>query len=545
MSRSPHPFVPIAAPSRLPGWRRVLPLVREPSDEQNTLRILWHEVFIFFVALLCGGYLALLGGVWAFLRYERGIDSIRFTDLLLPSRWENQRLLIGDHYVSQGRKQLEAGEFYEALLSLRRGVAKAPANLSGRALLARLYLAARRSDYAEGTLLGGLPFASKDPDYLRTLFSFLLDQQRDDVVRQRARELLGTRQLSPECTSLVALAAASASYFRGNYDEADTLLQTHHLGTSHDGRLLSAQIEWERGYRDLAVLQLRNLTEEFPANDQARSQLATWFRELGQLDDFRRITLLRQIASPQNSAPRIELLRTLRTDEPAKVRDELETLLHDAANDERLLLALADFAVETGDPVLARRIYDRCRQLNRGWEAAAFLHVEALVVARDYRGALERTRQLLEANRDWAKRYYALFNSLQSISYYGLGDSASAQLYLANFLGQADLRADNLLAVAQRFVDVGARAEARQTLAQAVAADPLNQAALTRLIQLDLELNRIDVLPPNLRRLLAMRRPSPSLLRLASAKLGSDLFLFSRERNATLTALQRALASNP
>lgn len=534
---------PAAEHSRLPGWKRYLPVTREQRGTDQITHILWSQLLTIICSVVLLGYLGVVTTAWAFLTFHRGISSTRYVNFLLPSRWAIEREHIGDHHIEQARRLIAAGEYYEALVRLRVGVGKSPANLTGRQLLAELFTAARRRDLAGETLIAGLPFAHSNPDYLRATFGFLLEQQDDDVVRTHAHQLLAANHLPPASAAVVSLAAASAHYFRGNYDEAEDQLRAHQLTTTYDGRLLAAQIAWERGYFDLAVMDLNQLIDEFPANDQAPRQLSAWFRELGRTDEFRRLTVLRQISPAAGLAPRLDLLRLLRVENPERVTTEINRLFQEAADDDRLLLGLGDFAVEIGDVPLARRVYERCRELGRSREAAAFLHVEALIAARDYRGALDLTHQLLDANQEWAKRYYALFNSLQAIAYYGLGDAASAQLYLSNFLGQADLRADNLLAVAQRFVDVGARAEARETLAHAVAVDPLNQAALTRLVELDLSLNRIDAVHAHLRRLIAMRRPSPTVLRTAQARLASDLFLFSRERDATLTSVQRALAT--
>jgi len=543
---SPQKIAEPAGRSRLAGWRRFLPLIIERTATGARVRVLWGELAASVCAALVFGYAALASSAWLFLKYQRGFAEVRYLDVLVPGRWHSLRVATGEHYIALAQKQLAAGEPSAALYSLRIGVARSPANVPGRLLLAQLLTAARRDDLAAQTLLAGLPVAGHNPAFLQALFGFFLQRQEDATVLARARELLGNGSLPPESAAVAALAAATASFFRGNYDQAEDFLTAHRLDRTYNGRLLAAQIEWERGYRDLALLRLRDLVEEFPASEPARIQLGTWLRAQGFADEFRRFSLLREIASPQSLAPRIDLLRALRQDgDRARLDREIDSLLAEFSTDEKSLLAVADFAASTGDATLARRIYEHCRSHHLAWEAPAFLTIETLVVTRDYRGALDLADQLVHDNPDWGHRYYALLNSLQAIAYYGLGDSSSAQLYLANFLGQSDLRAENLLAVAQRFADIGATAEARETLAHAIVADPLNQAALTRLIQLDLELNQLDSLPANLRRLLAMRRPSPEVLRAAYRKLGSDLFLFSRERDATLAALQHALAAAP
>ncbi|MSU24607.1 MAG: hypothetical protein EXS32_12395 [Opitutus sp.] len=259
-------------------------------------------------------------------------------------------------------------------------------------------------------------------------------------------------------------------------------------------------------------------------------------------DEARRLSLAFQIAHPTLPGPRIELLHAyLDAGERDRADREADALIRDFPADPLALLALANFAANTANPTLARRLTDHAKALRLPWEAHAILAVEALVVARDFSGALDAVRDLLRENPTWATSYTALLNSLQAIAHYGRGDSETGHLFLLKFLQPSDLRAENLLAIARRLTEVEAGEEARQTLERASAADPLNQAALTRLVELDLNLNRLDELPVHLRRLVAMRRPSADVLRVAQHKLGSDHFLFSADRTATLEAVRLAL----
>ncbi len=128
---------------------------------------------------------------------------------------------------------------------------------------------------------------------------------------------------------------------------------------------------------------------------------------------------------------------------------------------------------------------------------------------------------------------------------YGLDQREDADLYLQHFLAQPEIRAEQLAAIANHLVVAGAKRPARQVLAQAVAADPRNQNALTRLIALDLEGAPTPELTANLRRLLAMRRPAPAVLQLARTRLSSDRYLFVAGREELLAAIQAALARGP
>ncbi|HWA85494.1 MAG TPA: hypothetical protein VG710_04675 [Opitutus sp.] len=528
--------------SRLAGWRRRLPFVLERRDNSASLRIAWSELAAWIVLLGIGLYATGATALWLILKYERGISAASLSDLLLPHRWSHHRYVVGEHFLALGRDQLAAGDPRAALRSLATGVAKSPANVSGRILLAQLVAAGGDSGRAERILLSGLPGLAHDRPFLQALFSFLLRQQADDEVRRIAGRLLADPRLPRDCADLATLAAATACYFRGNYDQAEDILNSYGLTLKPDGRLLAIQIDWERGYRDIALLQLRALADEFPGQEPVRLKLGQWLREAGRTDEFRRLCVLRQLSDPRNPGPRIDFLHALHdSGDTERLNRETRDLLRDFSDDEHTLAALAKFAATTGDTALTRQIYEHCRSAGLSWQAPAFLTIEALIVVGDYRGSLDLIRRLLDENPDWTGTYRSLLDSFQAIAHFGLGDVAAGRLYLTNFLNRPDLRADNLLAVAQRLDDLGARSEARETLARAVAVDPLNQAALTRLVELELDLDRLGALPAHVLRLLAMRKPSPTVLRAAYRKLASDLYLFSRDREPTLAALDRAL----
>src|ERR1019366_9348120 len=276
------------------------------------------------------------------------------------------------------------------------------------------------------------------------------------------------------------------------------------LAESRDGRLLAAKIDAERGYRDLALLRLRELAAAYPDDAEIHAELALHLDRADRHDEVRRTALAFQIAHPTLPGPRLELLRAYqRTGDRERTAREVDAFIRDFANDAGALLALADFAANTGDAPLARRLTEVARAKRFAWEPHAILAVEARVVARDFRGALDASRALLHDNPDWTDRFGPVLSSLQAIAHFGLGDTDDASLLLTRYLNQSYLRAENLLAIAQRLVDVDAAEYARQTLIRAIAADPLNQAALTRLVELDLNLNRIDELPAHLTRLLA------------------------------------------
>ena len=529
------------------GLRRFLPFIIRPTASGWQVQIRWKQLGLSLVLLAILGWIGTASAAFVFVKYRRGFTEVKFADmLLLPSRWDAYEVARGDFLIKNAQADLKQQKFREAFYGLRLGLIKAPANKEGRLLLAQFYGLWKRPDLTRQTLLDGFAYHQNDNDYLKTLFTFLLQQQDDQQVLAYYKVLLGNDDTITSRNQLVALAAASSCYFRGNYDEAESILRRYQLEGSRDGRLLIARINWDRGAKDLAIDQLHALSDELPNDEELYNQTVAYLRDAGRDNEARRESFVRALANPNNARARIDQLYAYQKEgDTASVKTNVEEIFRDFSGDANALLALADFAANSGDPVLARRIYNHAKARNMNWEGAALMTVEANIVAKKYQPALELVRELLKENPEWGKRFYAVFNGLQAIANYGLGDAEAAQLFLNNFLSQANVRADNLIAVSKRLLSVGAKTQARQVLEQATQADPLNQAALTNLVQLDLDLNNTTPLAANVRKLLAMRKPSRELLRTAYTRLGSDLFLFAPDRTALLQDLTNALNASP
>ena len=503
----------------------------------------WIRVLGWLGGLAVAGYVAAALAVFGFVRYVRHVEAVAFTDILLPSRWDHYRVARGDQQIAEAKRFVEERKFTEGFLYARAGVASAPGNRDGRLLLADLLVAARQSDNARRALLDGLHYHAADPVYVKAVVTFLLQRQEDAQVVALARRLLPAAVSGSDHARLLAFAASTASVLRGNYDQAEDFLRAvPRLADSREGRLLSAKLEWDRGYRELALVQFRQVASEWPQDAEVHRELVGHLRQQGLMDEARRRSLERQIAFPKEVGPRIELLHTYRqAGEAGRVAREADALLRDFAGDSAALLALADFAANIGDVALMRRTVGEAATRGLGRDPFALLRVETLVVARDFQGAVEAIRGYRAEFPAGERTHAGVLDSLQAAALLGLGEDSAATMFLNSFLGQADLRADNLLAVANRLADLGAVDAARRTLARAVELDPLNQAALTRLVEVEVMLNAGDDLAVHVQRLIRLRRPSPDILRVAQLKLGSDLFLFSEPCKVALEAVRAAL----
>jgi thioredoxin-like negative regulator of GroEL len=525
------------------GWERVFPVfVQRDGEGRLQVTVHWRRLLASGALLALAGWLALALAAWVYVYAYRGAKEVGYRHLVLPWKWEEYRRLRGAHYIAGARDLVGTAQWRGAYLNLRVGLQKDPAHREGRVLLAQFYSMLRRFELAEETLVDGLAYHRDDETYLQTAFQFLLQLQSDARVIALAGGVLADPAAPPACRRLAALYAATAHVYRGNYDTAEDLLSAQALAGTREGRMLMARIEWERGYPELALLKLEQLRGALPGDDEVAGMLADYYRDSGRRDEARRLNLLRQVASPEAPAPRLALLRLLaEAGDKDRAAREAGDMLRAFERDGPALVALAEHAANTGDTALVRRIYDHCRTAGLPWDAVAVLMVESCIVGGRHQEALDRARTLLQENPEWSRRHSTLFNGLQAIALHGLGDHDAARLFMKNFLGQAAIRSEQLTATARRLAAVGAGEDARELLTRAVQDDPLNQAALTQLIEHDLAAGRLDEMPAAVRRLLTMRKPSPALLARVRAELGRDRWLFAEGRTAALDELGAAL----
>ncbi|MBI2496927.1 MAG: tetratricopeptide repeat protein [Opitutae bacterium] len=475
------------------------------------------------------------------MKYQRHFPGVKYADLLLPGRWPAYRISEGNHYIARAGTLLQQGEVNAALHQLRVGLAKAPANARGRTTLAELYVACRRPDLARELLLDGLRHLPDDRAYLQTTMSFLLEFQEDAKLLEVADRLLAAPDKSAS-HPLAASFAAAAAYYRGNYDRAEDLVLQHHLDHTGDGAVLLARMEGDRGYPELALLRLKEFLARQP-HDGAYTLLAGYYRALGRTGELESSIIERLVSDPLAPAPRIEYLR-LHHQRGDRVRLERDTgaFLDQFRHDSAALLLLADFAANTGDPALARRVQRVFIDRGDRNGAPALLVAEAHLAAGEYATALGLVAECTRDYPEWAARFASVCNGLQAVALCGLGKEDEARLHLDHLLAQQNLRAEHLVAVSDRLAALGASDLALSVLGRAVEADPLNQAALTNLLRLELDTDRLAALPAHLERYLRTRQPSREILARAAAALGSDRHLFLPAQNRVLASLRTALA---
>lgn len=522
---------------------------RKGIDGRMEISVRWGRLIGTCVLLATIGWFAMAGALYFHFKYNREFDEVSYARMLtlLPFGLDTHREEMGNYHIERGLSEIKEGNYRDAMRLLRLGVARAPANLEGRRVLAEFYeIALKRHDIAADQLLKGIAQGGiEDLDYLKQALRVLLRYQMDEEIQNLADKYLPEEPDLTDINRTLAFGAANANYLRGNYDRADDYIINYNLLESLEGIVLSAQISWDRGNKIAAITKMEYSIRKFPNSEPLLIQLSRYHRELGEIDEARRYAILRNVSDPLSAAPRIELLYIYNKSEDFE-REQRETqrMLQQFREDEPALQSLANFAADTGNIDLARRTYEEALENEFSIDAFALLLIEAHLVDKDYQGALSFSEELLKERPDWLSPRWPIFNSLRAVASYGINRPDLGEIYLQDFIDGANSRVQTYLAVARRFTNTDRYQQARKVLSIAYQKAPTNQQILSELIRTELFLGNTENLNRLLSRLLQMRRPQIDLLTDAYNKLGSDRFIFTPDRQSLLLQLSALLREN-
>ena len=510
------------------------------------ISVRWGRLIGTFSLLAVLGWFALAGALYFHFKYNKEFDQVSYTKMLtlLPFGLETHRVEMGNYHIERGLSEIKEENYRDALRLLRLGVARSPANLKGRRVLAEFYeFALKRHDIAVDQLLQGIELGGiEDGDYLKATLSVLLRHQMDEKIQLLANKYLPRDPELTDTNRMLAFGAANANYLRGNYDLADDYIINYKLLESLEGVLLSAQISWDRGSKVAAMTKMEYSIEKFPNSEPLLMQLSRYHRELGEIEEARRYAILRNVSDPLSIAPRIELLYIHNKSEDFESeRIEAQRMLQQFRSDEAALQSVANFAADTGNIELARRTYEEALEHEFEIDAFALLLIEAHLVDKDYKGALNFSEELLKERPDWLTLRWAIFSSLRAVASYGINRPDLGEIYLQDFIDDASNQAQTYMAVSRRFINIGRIQQASKVLTLAYEKAPTNQKILSELIRAELSLGNTENLSLLLSRFLQMRRPQMDLLTEAYSKLGSDRFIFTPDRQSLLLQLSAIL----
>lgn len=526
--------------STLLGLGGLSPYRIEKTEHATSVRVFWGRLAVWLVMLVVAGWLALAGGIYAFVKYRRGFTDVRYVHILaLPLGGEDYRRAKGEFLIRQGLAQAEEQEWRAAFSSLRAGLVNVPEHREARLLVARIYLMAGRPDAASDVLLAGLESHGEELDYLRTVLGFFFGLQADNTVIEFTSALGGRLEPGTPVFRMANTARAYALFNRGRHAEALAVLREHGLLDSPEGRFVAARIDWARGQREGALDRLRELAERVPEDLEIHRTLVHYLGEQGLWNEIRRLSLLRQLTFPDQPEAYLDEINACRRqgDEAARRRAE-EGYLEHFSNNATALVRLAEQSAAQGDAALVARLVARCRELGQQQPEIGLVWMAALLESGDYAGADALAVRLAEDGEGWSERNLTVLNGLRAVALYGLRQPLAAEP-LARRLTEANgLPASVLTLLAGRLERVGQPDEARRVLRRAVEVDAIYQPALANLLRLMLDAGQLEETPELLARLLDMRSPPEPLLDSFWDAVRSDRYLFWSEHAAVQRQLE-------
>lgn len=518
-------------------------LNRDGRETNVRFQFIWHRVLLLFVALGLVGWISLATSGYFFVKYARDFPEVKFVDLAFPHRWDNYRTARGDYYISKAQEMLAAGESMGVIHLVRVGVQQSPDNKEGRVLLAQIYNMLGRPDLGIDVMRVRVDEHADDTEYLGGLISLLFANHEDAGVEELATRLLAGDTEPTDRNLILAIAAATANFNRGNYDRAEEIIGEYDLLQSRTGMLLQARIDWEVGSAERAIERLETImTNPGPQEAQVVDYLIEYLWSSGKESRAEQVAFVRFMADPLSHQPKIRLLYIYdKRGDASKVAAEVETYLRLFGDEEEAMQALGQFAARTQNPELARRIYERVQGLGLELPWHALSLIEASVGAGAYQGALDFYEGIEATVADWTPLQQARLQPMLVTAYLGAGNAERGDVILTDILANGNTSPDDFSWLADRLVEMNEFGRAREVLRDIYRRQPLNQEALTRLIRLDLEQGNSGEIVANLRRLMEMRKPSTEILEEARRHLGRDRFIFQSNRAELLESLEEIL----
>lgn len=503
----------------------------------------WPRLVIFSGVGAIGLYLLACLSLFLFLKYQRGYDPFTFQESLTAFfELDEHRAKLGDFQIEQAIEKIGNNtrqDVLEGFRLLRYGVARSPANVEGRLLLAEFYeVALRRSDVAADLLISGLQHAGKNPQYYDSqyigyLFAVLLRNYMDFRAVEVSQILL--RALEPNTPEyrFVATQLSLALFYRGDFDEAEKALYTHNLIRSAEGLSLLALIRHNQNRSEEGIRLLEEHLDSEPGSRVAYERLMTILRDLEAYDRLRQISLLWSIRFPSYAGARINLMYAYDADgNEEAIQNELKELLaHDP--DPQSLVTFFSFASETGRPELIRFVLDEL-EMDEGSRISAQARIslaEAYVRGGDPKKSLAVIEDLEENHPALFSSVRTLLNGIRAVALYFDNRPIDGQVYLQEFLGDTSIRPAVYLAMAKLFEQAELEDVARNILAESYARHPQDHRTLSALVQLDAAVGDLPAFREHLRALVKSRIPTREAVRVAYDELASDRHLFVKDRD--------------
>ena len=452
----------------------------------------------------------------------------------------------GEYFVSVAKAALARQDYAEFARYIGTGAQLTPANLDAQRLCADLFFQFQRPLDAYQLLEESLVFAKQDREYFSQYIDrcFLFDQ--DARLIATATKYLGDKEVSLGIQADLQLAAAQAHFLRGNFTVAAQFIKDYHLDQTADGFLLNCQILWESGDRAGALAELDAALVSYPAGLRLLATKAFWLKEQGELSRAKDCLDLMDVSAPGKPEPLIQSLNVLPGEANRTARAAIiEKAILKFGNQEKPMLDLARFGNEIADVDLTVRLAKLAKD-RRFTNRVRFdlVRVECLLNAGRARETILLVDELYkQAERDqWVPETRMSFEALRTIAYFADGQTEIGSINLQKLMQNRKVPPQILISASRKLIIAKRYDEANDVLIQAHLQNESSQAVLQQIVQLKLDHPRIAAdLETYLRRLMENRRPSKEVLQAALRRLGSDIYLFSGNRETLLRDIEAKL----
>ena len=164
-----------------------------PRGARPRIHFRWGRIILAMLGVLLAGWMSVAGALYFWFKIKHEYEDVTYAKMVvLPFRIDAHRRELGDYHIQTAKDFIQQKKYREAFDYLRAGVARSYGNLEGRRMLAEFYdFGHHLHDEAARTLVKGVEHGGvEDPQYMSSVYRFLLRHEYDDRIIELGEQLL-------------------------------------------------------------------------------------------------------------------------------------------------------------------------------------------------------------------------------------------------------------------------------------------------------------------------------------------------------------------
>jgi tetratricopeptide (TPR) repeat protein len=378
--------------------------VADEGPGGRRLVVFWRRIFSVVGVLLLAAYLSCVTLLWGYYSVSRGVPGVHWADIAMPWRFSRVESALASFHFADAKRLWEKKEYGPSILSARSAVAEDPRNLKARLFLADCWRQAGRFQEAVRVLRTGIEVNANDPRLQGAVVQTCLDTgQFEDLLKVLRQDFPahGVRLLDGPAGPF-QLAEVKAVLEVSGAAAAEAVAKRHAgLNEIPMAAPLLAQIDWELGFKDLALDRLRRARGREPGDSKIQDAFVETLLRMGRSEDARDAARQFFESFPLLASSQLRMLEAFDSRNgrdnriwSAKCIRFLEQFRHDPV----ALGQLASLAASKGWTDLTFLLYQDSLQENLTGFPFAIYYVSSLLKAGDMAGADEVWHELSSHN---------------------------------------------------------------------------------------------------------------------------------------------------